>query len=502
MSDAGEGKKFATALAVSELVYEPNNSPQILIICPTREGTELLKQEILKVRRELTVIKIHGDIGLHKKSVMAADVLVVCPGKFKHFAPNIDWSELKLIVLYNYDKLLQESFGLKGIFMSMKIAANEGLQVLCVSNTRSYEAGKRTDDLVRKYVFNEVNRGYEIDVGEYKARWSIFERNEYIKNYVVDVGYIEQKMDVLGGLIEDFKNEKVMIFCGSNEWTKRLYHKFEGTRNNRPMRYFGARLFGDIDRDERWNEIEVDRKRRRHKERSKALVDISRDDNSAIFATGVLAQVVHIGVDVIINFKLPNTDTVNAYLDRAARIVGKTERNKLIINLVKGERDREMIDDIQKACKLKMNRYIVNGDGNNESGEEKKDIDVEDGEIVEIEDRLRGLMINNNNNIDCDIKDEKKLEDTMKMIDGYRTSKGRIVGVIRSFIINSSELVGKYKIDMNTNDEKLLDILDEMIQDNERKSELDKNNFWYNELCETLKRERRKFQDTLKLKNV
>ena len=179
-----EGKKIAIALLAGRHMNDPGQRlesehlPQVIIICATHEHTDLLQREIqpLCARRGLYSIRVHGDKAAHTKHIKQGDVIICTPGRFAHESDKVDTSELKLVVFYNHDQLMERGFheDITKILKGLKIATSEQVQVVTISNTTSYESGNRTEDILQELVFEQVNRRYTIEGIKHIPRHKIF----------------------------------------------------------------------------------------------------------------------------------------------------------------------------------------------------------------------------------------------------------------------------------------------------------------------------------------
>ena len=275
-----EGKKLAVALLSNEHmneygddVLETEHQTQTIVICPTHEHCQLLKEEFVPIcdKRNLSVIKVHGGLSITSKTIQQSDVIIACPGRFKYECRDLDQSQLKLIVIYNQDILMNESKhndfqnDIKQIIKDLNIGIAPNVHVLGISNTMNDGA----NDMMRDIIFENVNRTFRIE-GMVNIPKKIILQNPMIKHYIIDKRrYHLKDYEIITRLVERIlTDQKVPVFVRSNENVRSLKDDLrESTKYKRDIIPFGKWIFGDIQRNEKFEDASSRRERQRHKER-------------------------------------------------------------------------------------------------------------------------------------------------------------------------------------------------------------------------------------------
>ena len=421
-----EGKKSAIAALTVEIMNEPNHLkddehiPQVIIICPTHEICDILHKQCSEVYRgRYLVMKVHGDININSKSVQSSDCIICCPGRFVHEAGKIDGSELQQIIFYNYDQLMERGFleDIEKILLELGLKNSRHVQVLGISNTVKIHDGIMTNNIFEKQVLRHVTRTYQIAKFVPLSRPKIFETAK-IEHYVTDLSQCTwNHIEIIIDLMNDdrFKDKKIVLFCGSNEYVQELGRELRKNANHkRDIFAFGKWLFGDIDRNEKYEDIAKHRKLQRGRERASKIKQIKNSKDCVIVTTDVLSREHHFEADCVININLhliPYQDMVNTYIQRFCRILDrKGGEQKYVYNLIRDEGDIEIIDMIQDAGNIQMYPWMY---GRSDPMDE--DSDLEEGEIAENE--IKENLDRNNEKIRNVIREEKDIDAALSQLD-------------------------------------------------------------------------------------
>lgn len=289
-SKTGSGKTAAFAIPLCEMVSWDDNSPQALVLEPTRELACQVRDEIFHIGRKkrLKVPVVFGGIPMDKQALtlkQKSHIVVGTPGRIldhmRRGTLSVDM--IKHLVIDEADLMLN-----MGFINDMEIIIERLLkrkQTLLFSAT----IGKELDLLCDKYLKDAVK--IEIE-SETETVDSIEQTGFRIEN--------EDKLNLLYKVLILENPDSCMIFCGTREMVEILYHKLTKEKIRCGM------LHGLIDQKERLRTIDAYREGRFR----------------YLIATDVAARGVDFdNVTLVIHYDFPTSK--EAYVHR----VGRTGRN-------------------------------------------------------------------------------------------------------------------------------------------------------------------------------
>lgn len=312
-SKTGSGKTAAFAIPLCEMVQWDENSPQALVLEPTRELTNQVREEIFNIGRKkrLKVPAVFGGFPIDKQVLtlkQKSHIVVGTPGrvldhlKRETFRPE----KVKYLIIDEADLMLDMGF-LDDVKLIMKYLTNKQVTMLF-----SATMGENVRRLTDKYLTNPVEIVVE---SETETVESIVQEGYYCEN--------EDKFDDLLQILFQEKPENCMIFCGTREMVNVLY------RQLRKNRIVCGMLHGLMDQSERLKTIDEFREGRYR----------------YLIATEVAAR----GVDFdnithVINYDLPTSR--EAYVHRIGR-TGRNGKSGKAINLIQETeiRQKESIEE-------------------------------------------------------------------------------------------------------------------------------------------------------------
>merc|ERR1712141_328195 len=159
---------------------------------------------------------------------------------------------------------------------------------------------------------------------------------EGIKQYYVNVDREEYKLECLFDLYETLSITQAVIFCNTRRKVDMLCDKM-GAKN-----FTVSPLHGDMDQ----------------KEREVIMREFRSGSSRVLATTDLLARGIDVQqVSLVINFELPiNREN---YIHRIGR-GGRFGRKGVAINLIAGDQDARMLDDIQKFYNTAVNEMPEN----------------------------------------------------------------------------------------------------------------------------------------------
>lgn len=360
-AQTGSGKTIAFTIPILEKMFIPDKSPQAIILCPTRELSMQVAEEVTKVGskiKKLKVLAVYGGQPIGKQTRVlkkGVHVVVGTPGRvIDHIERgNLDLIGVESVVLDEADEMLEMGFR-EDIERILDNTPNQR-QTLLFSAT--------IPDEIR-----EIAKKYQ--KGPKFIKVSNKKKNiPKITQYAFKCD-IKNKFDSLTRLIQAYDVKLILIFCNTKksvDFVKKHLKKED---------FSVDALHGDMTQ----------------KARDKVMNKFKNGNIDILVATDVAARGLDIdNVDVIINYDVPqNSDDYIHRIGRTAR-AGKTGYAFTLVSKDEIPRFR----NIQKT-----NRNIA-----------EKEIPTP-GEITEIKSNLILKEIKNSkDNLDDYIKIIKKNED-------------------------------------------------------------------------------------------
>jgi ATP-dependent RNA helicase DeaD len=317
----GTGKTAAFALPVLQRIVPGGETPQALVLVPTRELAIQVAEATHRYGRPLgaRVLAVYGGqpIGRQIRALESGvDVVVATPGRaIDHLTrKTVSFDELRTVVLDEADEMLDMGFAEDIEAIMATVPASR--QTVLFSATLP----ARIDSLVRKYLNDpvKVRIHRETSAGE-TAR-------------VRQTAYLvprQHKASALGRILDVESPTAAVVFCRTREEVDSLGETM-GSRG-----YRTEALHGGMTQDQR------DRVMARVRNKSAEL----------LVATDVAAR----GLDIdhlthVVNYDVP-TDP-DAYVHRIGR-VGRAGREGVAITLVE-PRQHRLLKSIEKATKQKI----------------------------------------------------------------------------------------------------------------------------------------------------
>ena len=286
----GSGKTAAFAVPICEKVDWLENHPQALILEPTRELAEQVREEIFLIGRKkrIKVPALFGGFPIEKQILtikQKSHVVVGTPGRIldhlKRGSLQVD--KIKYLVIDEADHMLSMGF-LEDLEIIMGYLPEKRINMLFSATLDSQAKG-----LLKKYLHN--------------PQLIVLEEESQTVKAIEEVGYMvesEEKMRLLLDVLIDENPRYCMIFCDTREMVHVVY---------RQMKQAGIRcqmLHGLLEQ----------------KERLKIISDFREKRFPYLICTDVAARGVDFdGITHVINYDVP-TNKEN-YVHR----VGRTGRN-------------------------------------------------------------------------------------------------------------------------------------------------------------------------------
>jgi len=322
-SQTGTGKTAAYGLPLIETIV-PNDRkrPQALIMCPTRELSIQVTEELRKFAKYkdgIRTVCIYGGqpISIQIRELkQGADIIVGTPGRIKdHMArATLRFSDLKVLVLDEADEMLNMGFREEIEDIIKDIPAERQTVLFSATMPRSIL------EITSQYQTSPVH----IKTPQSELTVSMIEQLVYETNQ-------GQKQDLLVQLLELYRPVQSMIFCN----TKKMVD--DVTSLLLAKGYGAAAIHGDM----------------KQEMRSLVMEKFKAKKISVLVATDVAARGIDIdNMDIVFNFDLPQE--IEYYVHRIGR-TGRAGNTGMSITFVT-PRQRNLIHVLEKLTKATITR--------------------------------------------------------------------------------------------------------------------------------------------------
>ena len=296
-SATGSGKTLAFGCGIVEQV-EPRKGLQALILTPTRELAEQVKNSIVQFsnNKPLKIITIYGGVSINPQinDLPKADVVVATPGRLLDHLQRrtVDLSKVKLLVLDEADRMLDMGF-IDDMEKIIKQCPKKR-QTLFFSATISHDIKR----LANRYMIKPVKLGAKKYVDQSKLKQVYYDISKNLK------------LSLLIHLLNKEEAGLVLVFCNSRNTVDFV------VKNLRANKINAIAIHGGFSQNKRNKTIELF---------NKAKVDV-------LICTDVAARGLHIeNVSHVYNYEIPKD--AKDYVHRIGRTARAGEEGK-VINLL------------------------------------------------------------------------------------------------------------------------------------------------------------------------
>ena len=289
-AQTGSGKTLAFAIPILERVFVPDKSPQAIILCPTRELSVQVADEISKVAKyikKLKVLAVYGGQPIGKQTRVlkkGVHIVVGTPGRvIDHIERgNLDLIGVETVVLDEADEMLD--MGFRDDIELILEKTNFKRQTLLFSATIPHEIKKIAKNYQDNPKFIKVeNKRENIP----KITQHAFKTNS------------KHKFDDLCKLFDAYGINSALIFCNTKKGVDFVF------KNLKKNGYSSEALHGDMTQ----------------KTRDRVMNKFRNGNVSYLVATDVASRGLDISnLDFIVNYDVPqNSDDYIHRIGRTAR---------------------------------------------------------------------------------------------------------------------------------------------------------------------------------------
>lgn len=314
-AQSGTGKTACFTISSLEIIDINVNSPQVIIMSPTRELSCQIKSVVdqiginmKKLNTQLLVGGTSTDVDVKILRENTPHIIIGCPGRINDMLKrkHISHETIKLVILDEADEMLSSGFK-EQVYNIFQYLSNN-IQIGLFSATMPPTLHNLTDKFMRNPV--------EIIV---KAEQLTLEG---IKQYFVNLEDDNMKYETLKDLFSVFSVSQCIIYCNSVRRVNDLYEAM--VQDDYPVCQIHSNL-DKVDRQKNYNMFRTGEKR--------VLI------SSNVTARGIDIQ----QVSTVINFDIPKCSST--YLHRIGRS-GRWGRKGTAINFIT-RRDYRLLKDIE-----------------------------------------------------------------------------------------------------------------------------------------------------------
>lgn len=321
-AQTGTGKTASFGIPILEMCDTTDNSIQALVLCPTRELSIQVAEEISKLgrfKKGLQVLPVYGGQPIERQLralKKGVQIVIGTPGRvIDHIKrKTIRTDNIKMMVLDEADEMFDMGFR-DDIELVMNTLPEER-QTIFFSATMPQEIVR----FASKYQENpEFIKVVHKELTVPKVEQCYFELKEHMKT------------EILSRLIDMYNPKLTVVFCNTKKKVDEL------TAELQSRGYFADGLHGDLKQSQRDSVMGKFRK---------GTIDI-------LVATDVAARGLDVDdVDLVINYDMPQDEEY--YVHRIGR-TARAGREGAAFSFVAG-RDIYKLKDIQKYTKTKIER--------------------------------------------------------------------------------------------------------------------------------------------------
>ena len=319
-AQTGTGKTAAYSIPLLMSIEPELKKPQAVVLCPTRELAIQVADEIRKLAKymsDIKVLPVYGGQEIVKqiKSLKnGVQIIVGTPGRvMDHMRrKTVKFDEVKMVVLDEADEMLD--MGFREDMETILAGTSDDRQTVMFSATMPKPildiAGRFQKD---PYVIKVVRK--ELTV-------------ENIEQFYYEVRP-KNKPELLCRLIDIYNPKLSVVFCNTKRQVDELISELKGRG------YFADGIHGDM----------------KQQQRDRVMSDFRSGKTEILIATDVAARGIDVDdVDVVFNYDLPQDEEY--YVHRIGR-TGRAGREGVALSFVSGK-EAYKLKEIERYCKTKI----------------------------------------------------------------------------------------------------------------------------------------------------
>ena len=321
----GSGKTAAFGIGTVTSVDPESKNPSSLILCPTRELADQVANEIRKLARGSSNIKVITLVGgtpimpQVRSLEHGCHIAVGTPGRVKDHIErnNVKLKDVGCFVLDEADRMLDMGFQDDINFIANRLPSKR--QTLLFSATYPSEIASLSETYQKSPVMIKVE--------------SVHEENK-IKQVFVEVKD-QKKFDVLTKVLTKYQIESAMIFCRTKRQCDEIAEKLH------KIGFFAEAIHGDLEQ----------------KDRNEVLTLFSNGSLHVLVATDVAARGIDIkALQAVVNFDISKDPAVHVH--KIGR-TGRADKEGLAITLFT-DKETHMVEAIEDHLNIYVDKISEN----------------------------------------------------------------------------------------------------------------------------------------------
>ena len=279
----GSGKTAAFGLGIINKLDIKSFKPQSIVICPTRELAEQVAEEVRRLARKVSNVKVITLCGGSPLVPQIASlrhrthVIVGTPGRIEEHLrkDTLDLNGINMLVLDEADRMLDMGFqeSIEKIVSKLPLKR----QTLLFSATFPEEINIIASNIMNNPI---------------KVKSESVHKEKTIKQFFYKTNSFEDRMIALRILLSKRKLESVLVFCNTKKETKEVANEL----NN--FGHYALAIHGDLDQ----------------RDRDQSLIRFTNKSASVLVATDVAARGLDIdSLDMVVNYKIAHNPEIHIH---------------------------------------------------------------------------------------------------------------------------------------------------------------------------------------------
>ena len=319
-AQTGTGKTAAYSIPMLQKINPDVKKPQAIVLCPTRELAVQVAEEIRKLAKymsDIKVLPVYGgqEIVRQIKSLKSGvQIIVGTPGRvMDHMRrKTVKFDSVSMVILDEADEMLDMGF-------------REDMETILTETPEERQTVLFSATMPKPIM--EIARKFQKDARIIK----VVRKELTVSN--IDQFYYEvrskNKTEILSRLIDIYNPKLSVVFCNTKRQVDELISELKGRG------YFADGIHGDM----------------KQQQRDRVMDDFRSGKTEILIATDVAARGIDVdGVDIVFNYDLPQDEEY--YVHRIGR-TGRAGKSGLALSFISG-REVYKLKDIERYCKTKI----------------------------------------------------------------------------------------------------------------------------------------------------
>ena len=319
-AQTGTGKTAAYTIPMLMKIDPQIKKPQAIVLCPTRELAVQVAEEILKLAKymsDIKVLPVYGgqEIVRQIKSLKTGvQIIVGTPGRvMDHMRrKTVKFDNINMVILDEADEMLDMGF-------------REDMETILTETPQDRQTVMFSATMPKAIM--DIARNFQKDARVIKVvRKELTVSN--IEQFYYEVRP-KNKTEVLCRLIDIYNPRLSVVFCNTKRQVDELISELKGRG------YFADGIHGDM----------------KQQQRDRVMDDFRSGNVDILIATDVAARGIDVDdVDMVFNYDIPQDEEY--YVHRIGR-TGRAGRSGMALSFISGK-EVYKLKDIERYCKTKI----------------------------------------------------------------------------------------------------------------------------------------------------